>query len=226
VLAGLLLGLAAFKVTLLLPFVAWFLWQKQWLALAVAAAVVALLSALAWHWAAFPADLLPTYQHLLAQVRETLGNPQHLLTTLEKQGEEMATLRKQIEQFAQQSINQQKDQLAGQVKDLNGVKFLAAQVQAGSADALKTLAFNLRQAVPNLVLVLGAEVDGKPQLAVMLADEIAQAGKLNATTLVRELAKEIQGGGGGQPFFATAGGKNLAGLAAAVARAEGLVKSE
>ncbi len=75
VLAGLLLGLAAFKVTLLLPFVAWFLWQKQWLALTVAATVVALLSALAWHWAAFPADLLPTYQHLLAQVRAQSFDP-------------------------------------------------------------------------------------------------------------------------------------------------------
>ena len=160
---------------------------------------------------------------LLAQVRETLGNPQHLLTTLEKQSEEIATLRKQIEQFAQQSINQQKDQLVGQVKELNGMNFLAAQVQAGSADALKTLAFNLRQAVPNLVLILGAEIDGKPQLAVMLADEIAQAGKLNAITLVRELAREIQGGGGGQPFFATAGGKIAAGLGAAIARAEGLI---
>ena len=160
---------------------------------------------------------------LLGQIRETLGNPQHLLTALEKQGEEVATLRKQIEQFAQQSINQQKDQLVGQVKELNGVRFLAAQVQAGSAEALKTLAFNLRQAVPNLVLVLGAEIDGKPQLAVMLADEIVAAGKLNATTLVRELAKEIQGGGGGQPFFATAGGKNAAGLAAAIAKAEAAV---
>ena len=160
---------------------------------------------------------------LLNQVRETLGNPQHLITTLEKQGEEMAGLRKQIEQFAQQSINQQKDQLVGQVKPLNGVSFLAAQVQAGSADALKTLAFNLRQAVPNLVAILGADIDGKPQLAVMLDDEIAKAGKLNATTLVRELAKDIQGGGGGQPFFATAGGKNLAGLAAAIARAEAAV---
>ena len=74
-LAGLLLGLAAFKVTLLLPFVAWFIWQKQWRALAVAAAVVALLSALAWHWAAFPAELLPTYQHLLAQVRAQSFDP-------------------------------------------------------------------------------------------------------------------------------------------------------
>jgi len=160
---------------------------------------------------------------LLAQVRETLGNPQHLVSSLEKQNEEIAALRKQIEQFEQQSINQQKEQLVGQVKELNGVNFLAAQVQAGSAEALKTLAFNLRQAVPNLVAVLGAEVDGKPQLAVMLDDEIAKAGKLNASTLVRELAKEIQGGGGGQPFFATAGGKNAAGLAAAIAQAEGLV---
>jgi hypothetical protein len=75
VLAGLLLGLAAFKVTLLLPFAAWFWWQRQWLTLAVAALVVALLSVVAWHWAAFPADLLPTYQHLVAQVRAQSFDP-------------------------------------------------------------------------------------------------------------------------------------------------------
>jgi alanyl-tRNA synthetase len=79
----------------------------------------------------------------------------------------------------------------------------------------------VRQAAPTpLALVLGAQVDGKPQLAVILDDETAKAGKLNATTLVRELAKEIQGGGGGQPFFATAGGKNADGLKAAIAKAE------
>jgi alanyl-tRNA synthetase len=160
---------------------------------------------------------------LLNQVRETLGNPQHLLPTLEKQGEEIAALRKQIEQFAQQSLNQQKAQLTSQVKALNGINFLAAQVQATSADDLKKLAYDLRQQVTNLVAVLGADIDGKPQLAVMLDDEIARAGKLNATTLVRELAKEIQGGGGGQPFFATAGGKNVAGLGAAIGKAEALV---
>jgi alanyl-tRNA synthetase len=160
---------------------------------------------------------------LLGQVREALGNPQHLLTSLEKQTDEIAALRKQIEAFAQQAINQQKTQLTSQVKDLNGLNFLAAQVQATSADDLKKLAYDLRQTVPNLVLVLGADLDGKPQLAVMLDDDIAKAGKLNATTLVRELAKDIQGGGGGQPFFATAGGKNVAGLAAAIGRAEALV---
>ena len=160
---------------------------------------------------------------VLGQVREALGHPQHLLPALEKQTEEIATLRKQIEAFAQQSLNQQKTQLAGQVKDLGGLKFLAAQVQATSADDLKKLAYDLRQAVPGLVLVLGAEIEGKPQLAVMLDDDLAKAGPLNATTLVRELAKEIQGGGGGQPFFATAGGKNAAGLGAAIDKAEALV---
>lgn len=73
--AGLLLGLAAYKVTLLLPFAAWFLWKKQWLTLFSAAGVVALLSALAFVWAAFPADLLPTYQHLVAQVQAQSFNP-------------------------------------------------------------------------------------------------------------------------------------------------------
>jgi len=73
--AGGLLGLAAFKVTLLLPFAAWFLWRRQWPALAVAAAVVALLSAVAAVWARFPAELLPSYQHLLAQVRAQAFDP-------------------------------------------------------------------------------------------------------------------------------------------------------
>ncbi|MDB5234233.1 MAG: hypothetical protein JWR44_1226, partial [Hymenobacter sp.] len=73
--AGVLLGLAAFKVTLLLPFAAWFLWKKQWLSLAIAAAVVALASAVTWLWADAPSQLLPTYQHLLAQVRAQSFDP-------------------------------------------------------------------------------------------------------------------------------------------------------
>ncbi|MDQ2770278.1 MAG: alanine--tRNA ligase, partial [Bacteroidota bacterium] len=162
---------------------------------------------------------------LLAQVREALGNPQHLLTALEKQGDEMASLRKQLEQLTMQQLAAQRRTLLTQLKQLpNGLNFLAAAVHAGSADSLKTLAFEMRQAAPApLVLVLGAHIDGKPQLAVILDDETAKAGKLNASTLVRELAKEIQGGGGGQPFFATAGGKNADGLKAAIEKAEAAV---
>ena len=160
---------------------------------------------------------------LLRQVRELLGNPQHLVTSLQKVGDENAALRKQLEQAENQQLGQLKDQLAAQAKEVGGVRLIAAQVPARSADALKKLAYDLRQVVPNLVAVLGAEIDGKPQLAVILDDDIAKAGRLNAKTLISALAKEIQGGGGGQPFFATAGGKNAAGLSAAIGRAEDLV---
>ncbi|AYA36308.1 alanine--tRNA ligase [Hymenobacter oligotrophus] len=176
---------------------------------------------------AVTADLAERYveeqMDLLAQVREALGNPQHLIPSIQKLSEEVATLRKQLEQAEVQQLGQLKDQLAGQVKAINGINFLAAKVPARSADAVKKLAYDLRQVVPNLVAVLGAEIEGKPQLAVMLDDELAKGGKLNASQLVRELAKDIQGGGGGQPFFATAGGKNAAGLDAAIGKAENLV---
>ncbi|MBC6611491.1 alanine--tRNA ligase [Hymenobacter sp. BT507] len=160
---------------------------------------------------------------LLRQVRELLGNPQHLLPSLQKVGEENVALRKQLEQAENQQLSQLKDQLVSQAKTVGGVQLIAAQVPARSADALKKLAYDLRQVVPNLVAVLGADIDGKPQLAVILDDEIAKADKLNAKTLIGALAKEIQGGGGGQPFFATAGGKNVAGLPAAIGKAEELV---
>ena len=163
--------------------------------------------------------------HLLDQVKEALGNPQHLLTAVQKLHDEAATLRKQLEAAEAQQLGVLKTQLQQEIKLLNGVNFLAKKVSVGSAESLKTLVFQLRQGTENLVLVLGAEIDGKPQLAVMLDDEIVKSGRLNATQMVRELAKEIQGGGGGQPFFATAGGKNLAGLDAAVGKAAGLVSA-
>jgi len=81
------------------------------------------------------------------------------------------------------------------------------------------LAFQLRQEVPNLFLVLGAEVNGKPQLAVMLADSLVERG-LDAGQLIRQIAKHIKGGGGGQKFFATAGGKDISGIPAALKAAE------
>ncbi len=176
---------------------------------------------------AVTADLAEAYVNeqlgLLDQVREALNNPQHLLTAVQKNADEIAALRKLLEAAEAQQIAALRTQLTAEIQPLNGVNFLAKRVSVGSAEGLKTLAFQLRQATENLVLVLGAEIEGKPQLAVMLDDELAKSGRFNATQMIRELAKEIQGGGGGQPFFATAGGKNLAGLDAAIGKAAGLV---
>jgi alanyl-tRNA synthetase len=113
-----------------------------------------------------------------------------------------------------------KDQLVGQFEQVNGVNFLATQVDLSSADAVKSLAYALKAAVDNVFIVLGQETEGKPGLTIVISESLVSDKGLNASTIVRELAKEIQGGGGGQPFFATAGGKNAAGLSAALAKAK------
>jgi alanyl-tRNA synthetase len=101
----------------------------------------------------------------------------------------------------------------------NEMSIIIAEVPIDTADGVKQVAFELRQQVEHLLLVLAAVIDGKPHLAVMLSDDIVAKG-INAANLVRDLAKEIQGGGGGQPFFATAGGKNIDGIKNAIKKAK------
>ena len=88
---------------------------------------------------------------------------------------------------------------------------------------LKNVAYGLRNTFDDLLLVLAADVDGKPQVAVMIGEKLAQKNTFHAGTMVKELAKEIDGGGGGQPFFATAGGRNLNGLDAVLEKARKLI---
>jgi len=96
-------------------------------------------------------------------------------------------------------------------------------VELPNADAVKNLAYQLKDIVSDLYLVLGAEIDGKPSLTVMLSENLVKEKGMNAGNIVRELAKEIQGGGGGQPFFATAGGKDSSGLSKALEKAKSFI---
>ena len=90
------------------------------------------------------------------------------------------------------------------------------KIDLNSADAIKNLSFELKGQIENLFLVLGAIVEGKPSLTVMLSDNLVKEKNLHAGNIVKELAKEINGGGGGQPFYATAGGTNADGLSKAI----------
>jgi len=92
-----------------------------------------------------------------------------------------------------------------------------------NADAIKNLAYQLKDIVPNLFLVLAGDIDGKPGLTVMIAENLVKEKGLNAGNIVRELAKEIKGGGGGQPFFATAGGSDINGLEKALEKAKNFI---
>ena len=104
------------------------------------------------------------------------------------------------------------------------MRIIARQVDA-PAEIIKNMAFGLKNMIPNLVLVIGSKVEDKATLTIMLGDEIVAAG-VNAANVVREAAKAINGGGGGQPFFATAGGKNPDGIEKAILKAVEIIREQ
>ncbi|MFD1630527.1 alanine--tRNA ligase [Pseudopedobacter beijingensis] len=161
---------------------------------------------------------------LLGTVKELLKNPKDVTRSLETLLEENNKLKKEIEKTILERAAALKDRLKENAKIIDGVRFIAAEVNLPNTDAIKNLAYQVKDIVDNLFLVLASNIDGKPNLTVMISENLVQEKGLNAGTIVRELAKEIQGGGGGQPFFATAGGKNPEGIASALAKAESFLK--
>ena len=113
-----------------------------------------------------------------------------------------------------------KEQLLSQIEVKEGVNVITQKVELGDAGAIKDLAFQLKGQVENLFLVLGAEINDKPNLTIVISEDLAKEKDLHAGNIIREAAKEMRGGGGGQPFFATAGGSDVAGLDAAIAKAK------
>lgn len=166
------------------------------------------------------AHAIRTNFDLVDQLKGLFNNTKDIVAAVSKVLEDNVALRKEIEKSIAEKAMALKDQLVGQFEQVNGVNFLATQVDLSSADAVKSLAYALKAAVDNVFIVLGQETEGKPGLTIVISESLVSDKGLNASTIVRELAKEIQGGGGGQPFFATAGGKNAAGLSAALAKAK------
>lgn len=157
---------------------------------------------------------------LLDQIKAIFNNPKDLLKVVEGTVEEKNKLSKQIEKFQMEKAGEVKNELVKKADTANGVNAIIEKVNLPNADALKKLAFELRNEVKDLLLILAADISGKPQIGIMISDNLVSGYNLNAGNLVRELAKEIKGGGGGQPFFATAGGKDINGLDGVVAKAK------
>ena len=155
---------------------------------------------------------------VLNDVRELLKAPKDVTKALQSLLDERSALQKQIDALQNEKVQQLKNQLLEKVETVNGHSRIVEKVDVPNADALKQLAYDLKAKVDNLALVLGADINGKPQLAVMLPDSLIEGKKMNAGQVVKELAKNIKGGGGGQAFFATAGGSDASGLDAALAQ--------
>ncbi|MGF1924569.1 MAG: alanine--tRNA ligase [Bacteroidia bacterium] len=147
----------------------------------------------------------------LNQLKALFKGSQNLTLTVQTLLEENVRLKKEVEKNVLAKAGDMKQEIADQVELINGVNFVAAHVDLPTAEAVKSLAFEVKALVSDLYLVLTTLVDEKPGITVMISENIV-SDHLNAAKIVRELGKEIQGGGGGQPFYATAGGKNASGL--------------
>ncbi len=163
-------------------------------------------------------ELLNEQGALLDQLKDLLKAPKDLVRAVQSLLDERSQLQKLVDALENEKLQQLKNELLNKVQAGAGLNLLIERVTVPSADALKQLAYDLKAKVDNLAVVLGADINGKPQLAVMLPDSLISDKKMSAGTLVKELAKNIKGGGGGQPFFATAGGSDAAGLDAALAQ--------
>ena len=162
--------------------------------------------------------LLDEQQDFISDAREFFNNTPDLISAIQKSIEENSDLKKRVEDFMHEKIMNLRDILIEEAKEVNGIKVIRVDAELPT-DAVKTLAFQIRNVVnEKLFFVAGCIFDGKPSLTILLSDDLV-AGGLNAVNIARDAAKEIQGGGGGQPFFASAGGKNTAGIHKAIEKA-------
>jgi alanyl-tRNA synthetase len=149
---------------------------------------------------------------------------QDIVKTVENLLVEKAILQKKVEVLENEKLQALKNELLEKVETINGTNVLALKIEVPNAEALKQLAYELKAKLNNAYLVLGAEIGGKPQIAVMIDEDTMTARNLHAGNIVKEAAKEMRGGGGGQPHFATAGGNDPSGLEKAIAVAKSKVE--
>ena len=161
-------------------------------------------------------DLLYVMEDHIKAIKALFNNARDLEGVIQKYIEEHDTMKKEIEQFQAQAVERTKNYLMTEIQQINGVNVITRVVDMPPASA-KDLVFQLRAAVePPFLCAIGSRFQDKPMLSIMLSDDLVKDHGLNAGQMVREAAKLIQGGGGGQPHYAQAGGKNTEGLAAAV----------
>ena len=133
--------------------------------------------------------------------------------------EQNSKLSKQVERFQQHMLGIILRSLEEKLEPLGDQSMIVSRIEVDNPTLMRDLAFQVRSRYPGISLALGAEIEGKAHLAVMISDLLLKEHHLNAAQIIKEVAPLIQGGGGGQPFFATAGGKNPKGLDSALQKA-------
>jgi len=149
---------------------------------------------------------------LIDQISMEMGNQQDLFKAIQALQKENADLKLKVESFENTQLGNIKEYLLKSMKSSNGINSIIQIIQVSNAGHAKDLAFQLKEEVENLFCVLLADIEGKPSISIMISDSLIREKGYNAGNLIRDWAKEVRGGGGGQPFFAQAGGADVSGL--------------
>lgn len=158
----------------------------------------------------------------IASVLKTTGK---LKESIERLINENSSLKKSLEKYQAQAVLSEIKKLEEKAVRIDNIHLMAGQIKDASSDFLKNIALELRKSSQKTVLVIGSSAEGKAGIVVMVSDDIAEQGKLNAVSIIREISAEINGSGGGQKFLATAGGKNTGGIMSAIQKAEKYIKN-
>ena len=158
-----------------------------------------------------------------SKLKKTLKNPSSVLKSVQVLQDENTKLKKEVEQLLKDKAGSLKEDLINNIQSIHHVNFLTSQINM-DANTIKNLAFDIANKVENLFYINGADLNDKAFLTLYISKNLTEDNGLNAGNIVRELGKYIQGGGGGQPFFATAGGKNPAGIKNALEKAKDFIQ--
>jgi len=151
----------------------------------------------------------------LDQIKEILKNPKNIVESIEDLTKKNAALQKQIEAFQREKAQLVKQDLKSKIESVNGINFLGTKISL-DAGSIKDIAYQLKNETTNFVGIFGGLDGDKCSLTIIVDETLSKDKSIDAGKIIRDIAKHIQGGGGGQAFFATAGGKNAAGLDKAI----------
>lgn len=158
------------------------------------------------------------------EVAGLLKSTGNITENVEKLITENSSLRKTVEKFQIQAVSSKIKELLENGKQINSMTFVSGIVETDSTEVLKNTAYQIRTSKENIVMVIGSESNGKANILVAVSDNLVKDRNINAVNIIKEISAEINGGGGGQPFLATAGGKNPQGLPSAISKAEEYLK--
>lgn len=160
---------------------------------------------------------------IINEIKNTFKSSRKITDQVRELVRENSKMSREIEVMERNRLKIIRKNLLSKVMEINGINFIAERIEVNSTVAMRDLAFQIKKEMKNLFLLIGAEINGKANLALMISDNLIKEKGLNAANIIHAIAKKINGGGGGQSFFATAGGKNLSGLEDAFRRAKEIV---